>query len=73
MINKTSKNFEIVWYHPKEFLKRTHANYLLSHHLEEDIEHLIADTNNALHHACQDKKGNLRKLITQHEEKNGQR
>ena len=43
--------------------KRNHTTYLLSHHLEKDIKHLIANTNNTLHHACEErqKKGNLRK------------
>lgn len=30
-------------------------SYLFSHHLQKDIKHLITHTNNALHHACEDK------------------
>lgn len=65
ILNKTSKLFEIVW--------ECDVNYLFSHHLEEDIKHLITNTNNALHHACEDKEREFDTRNTPYDWKDDQR
>lgn len=72
--NSSSCSLVFAWKHKKQndFLKSElikfcklhifyylNAPYLLSHHLKENIKYLVANTNDALHHAC--KKGKLRK------------